>query len=62
MWWVVAVIVTVLIFGYAWLSGGESAGSAAYEGALLLGILALSRLVVAPRIKVWVDRRRSPRA
>jgi MYXO-CTERM domain-containing protein len=60
MWWVVAGIVTALIFVYVWLSGEESAGEAAYEGALGLGILALSWFL-SRRINAWIERRRSHR-
>jgi hypothetical protein len=54
----VAGIVIGLIFVYAWLNGDASAGEAAYEWVLLVGIFALAWFL-SRRVKAWVERRRS---
>jgi hypothetical protein len=58
MWLFIAAIVLAMVFVYSWLSGAESAGEAAYEWALLVGVFALAWFL-SRRVKAWVERRRS---
>jgi hypothetical protein len=54
----IAGIALALIFASVWWSGGESAGEAAYEWAIGMGIFALAWFLSRP-VKAWVERRRS---